>query len=76
MDENLVFNVFQKDGLTKFENHSEYHLFLYAKPVKPKRKYKKIILIPRGSFKVFDMKEDKIDLTTVVFSLEKAICDT
>lgn len=70
MDDSLVF-VSQKEGVTRFENHSKHNLFVYIKPIKPKRKYTKIILIPSGTFKIFDAIEQEFDLTRVVFSLEK-----
>jgi len=64
------FFVQQKDGVTKIINYTENTLCVYLKPIKPKRKLVKIFLIPRESFKIFDH-QFEIDLTTMLFSLEK-----
>lgn len=69
-EEGLIFKVYQKDGITKIENHTDNKLFLYVKPVKPKRKYTKAVLISPQSFKIFDS-HMPIDLTKMMFSLEK-----
>jgi len=64
------FKVFQKDGVTGFENTTNMNLWISVKPIKPKRKYVDIIMIPPKSFKLFT--ETEIDLTKIIFTLEKA----
>lgn len=70
MDEGLVLRVYQKDGITMIENHTDNNLFLYVKPIKPKRKYTKAVLISPQSVKIFDSTMP-IDLNEMIFSLEK-----
>lgn len=71
----MMLKIEKENGVVKFHNGSEHTLVIYLKPIKPKRKLIKIIVMNPESFTIFDtnskyMRED-IDLTTLYFSLEK-----
>lgn len=74
------FRVFQKDGMTGIENTTKYNLLVSIKPIKPKRKYIDVILVPPDSFKLFTQPDFQMDLTKISFTLEEPYkeetCDT
>ena len=72
MCEGTGFVVFQRERLTEFENKTDLNLLISIKPIKPKRKYDDLLVVPPRSFKII---EDRLDLTKLSFTLEKT-CDT
>lgn len=69
MDDGIAFKIKEKNGITIFENHSDYILYISVKPIKPKRKYETIAVVQPGSFIINDVL--KLDLTSLSFTLEK-----
>lgn len=64
------FKVFQKKGITGIENTTDMNLVISIKPIKPKRKYVDVILVPPNSYKMFTDPDFQIDLTKISFTLE------
>ena len=71
MIDDRIFSIKQTSEYVKFENHSDYNLIIYSKPIKPKRKYIAQTLIAPKSFVVIEAIYFPIDLTKVIFSLEQ-----
>lgn len=53
----------------KLTNHSKLRLIMSDVPVKPKRKYKALRIVPPKSFIIFDFDEE-FDMSTVSFRFE------
>lgn len=56
--------------LVKFTNNSDYKIIISLMPVKPKRTYKDIALVPHGNYIMYENTE--LDLTTLSFRFEDA----
>ena len=69
------FKIFQENGMTGFENLTDYNLLISIKPIKPKRKYIDVIPIPPQSYKLFTQPDFQMDLTKISFTLEP-VCAT
>lgn len=67
MIEESGFTVYQKCGITRIDNSSKQKLIVSVKPIKPKRKYISVYLVPPLSFIIIDK---TIDLNKLSFSLE------
>ncbi len=53
-DESVGFSIEQKHGMTVFKNETNMMLEVSVVPVKPKRTYTTLLIIPPGSFKIYD----------------------
>ncbi len=68
-DNHIGFSVEQKHGVTTFKNETQMYLEISVVPVKPKRKYETIMVIPPGTFKILDVNE--FDLSKFCFAFSK-----
>lgn len=67
MELGTVLKIFKVGELVKFENHSEFNVFVGLIPVKPKRKMIDVMIIPKGNFLI---DESGIDLTKIYVRME------
>lgn len=67
MRDKPLFSVNQEGAITKFVNNSDMDLWVSLVPIKPKRRYSDICVVPSGEFRIYD--HSPIDLTKVSFRL-------
>ena len=64
------FKIEQANGVTIFTNYTDFVLEVSEVPVKPKRKYNLIFIIPAKSFKILD-RIYEMELTKLSFHLKE-----
>jgi hypothetical protein len=57
--------------MIKFVNSSNRYLQVYLIPKPPKRKYHLIFMIPPDSFKLVDLRDERVDLSRLSFRLQE-----
>jgi hypothetical protein len=63
-----VFELYKLDDKIKFENNTPFRCWISSKPIHPKRKHQKAILIAAGHFKFLEV---DIDLCSISITFEK-----
>lgn len=70
MSNTIFYSIEQYNGFIKFVNDSDHKLFIYQKPIKPKRTFQFIAIVQPNTFLIWEHRGFTLNITNLTFSFE------